>query len=1508
MRNRFLISAIAVVWGVMASRAAFALPAKEPLFLTAGISPMVMFALSVDHQLFIKAFGDFSDLDGDGVLDNQYVDSFDYYGYFDSARCYQYDSGTGYFRPRDAADGANGHHCNNAASSGDWSGNFLNWATMTRIDVIRKALYGGKRSTDTNAQTVLERALLANDVHAFAKVFSVASSDMVKYTPYTETTITMCNSTPPPTSGSDETQNMDTAANPPKMRIVSGDWGRWAGGERNQCEYYQDAQQANRDAGIVPAYADNLFASGTRNAPNVKVETCVANKLEDNCRTYDPTTAAKPIGLLQEHGEDKTLRFGLMSGSYDKRDKGGVLRKAMSYFAGNTTASDDEVNLLDGTFNTSVNGIISTLNRIRLNTWDYGDTHYNDCDTFGINVNTYLTSGSANRKCSNWGNPMSELYLEAVRYLIGEGSATGTFNVASDALGLPTATWDDPMPADDWCTPMNIVMLSSGDNSFDTDHLGTVPSVLGNINSATDAIGVAEGFSGNVYIGEVGATPLANPDTNICSAKTFTNLSHMRGLCPTSPNKQGGYAMAGLAHKANTVDLRSDRDNDPLTSEGQTISTYAIAMAKNLPDFVVPLGSGALNLVPIAYAGPTSSTPAVDSSDWASSSLAQLSIEDQVYSGGDLTYVRFLAMWEDSAWGNDYDMDMVSRISICVASECANHDDDGDGSNDSNPGANTARVTVRFMHAEGGVSMKIGFVAVGTSADGEYAEIRKFHGGGANFSSFDDDPGRDVEEPTPQSYTFTAGSSVASLLPTPLELAAKYGGFRDSDGDNMPNQAVEWDQDSDGVADSFFFADDPSQIGPKLASFLSVIATTSSAASVVANSVSLQTTTRIYQASFDSTDWSGSVFSFPVDVQTGALLTAEWNAADLINGQDWDTGREWLTWDSTTGAGIPFRWADLNAAQQLALNINPVSGSPDTLGSDRLDYLRGDSTNEQANGSGTFRDRASVLGDVVHSTPTVVGAPNFGYRDSIEPSAPYSAFKAQYADVACVDDQGNPRAVGLLDREPILYFGANDGALHGVSACTGVERIAYVPSAAYPDLSKLTAPDYSHHYYVDGASTVVDAFFSNDSSWHTVLVGTLAAGGKGIFALDVTNPANFSESSASQVVLWDKTPADTGYGELGYTFSQPAVVKAQGHGWVAVFGNGYHGTSGKAVLYIARIYDGTLLQTIDLSASGPGSVSHGSGNGLSTIAPIDSDGDGDVDLIYGGDLNGNVWRFEANGSGFSRANTTLLYKAKNATGTDDQPITSRMSVGLHPTSAVGRMVYFGTGKYYEQLDNDPLNAVQYNSMYGIWDRDTGATISSVVARNSNILQQQTIDTQTLGTFDGNPFEVRVLSNTPMKWALPGDACAANSSCGWYLDLTDGGEKMVSNPTLRGGRLIFVTTVPSALSCDEGGTGWLMEIDPATGGRLDVPVFDLSGDGVFNANDNLSQSDIVSGIKSKVGIIQPPAILAGIGGKGDGSFGGVEGKYSSGSRNAQIEVTIENPGLLGAGRKSWVRTQ
>ncbi|MCB1926243.1 MAG: hypothetical protein KDJ27_21350 [Gammaproteobacteria bacterium] len=1528
MRNRILSSTLAIAWGVLSSRAAVALPAQEPLFLVSDVKPMVMFAMSVDHQLFMKAFADYSDLNGDGRIDNTYTDTFDYYGYFDSKRCYAYNSGSGYYEPKNLASGANLHHCNNTASDGDWSGNFLNWATMTRIDVLRKALYGGKRSVDSTSATVLERELLPFDVHSFVKVFTPDAGDsMANYLPTSfgvAPTVSLCNSTPPPTSGSDQTQSMSTATNPPKVRIARGDWGRWAADEVIQCEW--------RNNGVSPGTSQNLFSANSTSAPNVRVKVCESGKLETNCKVYNASTAAKPTGLLQDYGEDGELRFGLVSGSYVKRDKGGVLRKGISQLAGNAVASTDEVNLTNGTFNTGVNGIISTLDKIRLTTWDYSQRKYLDCAIFGIPISSYLsasqieTRGGTNydATCSNWGNPISELYLEAVRYMIGEGSPTTAFDVTTDSLSLPSATWTDPMPSTEWCTPMNVVVIASGDNSFDTDHLGTVPTVLGSINTATDTIGTEEALSGNVFIGEVGSTPSASPDSNTCSAKAFTNLSQMRGLCPATPQKQGGYAISGIAFKAHTTDLRTAA----AYKEEQTINTYAIAMAKSLPDFVFDIGGRKVSVVPNGYASFDSG------GSWRASSLAHLNVESTEYDvNGKLVYARFLAHWEDSAWGNDYDMDVISRVSVCVGAACTTHDDDGSGANDANPGAGNLRVTVRAIHKFSGAWMRVGFVISGTTADGVYSGVQQ---GATQYTSFDDDPGRDGSENTPATQVFTPGAGSATSLPTPLQYAAKYGSFNDSNNNNLPDVQTEWDEDGDGIADSYFFADDPSQIGPKLASYLSTIATKSSSSSVVANSVSLQTTTRLYQARFDSTDWSGSVVSLKVDTSTGAVdqLNPDWDVAEKVKLQNYDTGREWITWDSTLDVngdpigGVPFRWASLNAAQQAALNLNPGSGLADGFGSQRLEYLRGNrfyelSQGNTAVGTPAFRDRVGkdasgnpeihMLGDVVNSTPIVVGAPNFNYPDTLETVA-YSTFKTSNSDVECFDASGNPRSINVLDREPILYFGSNDGALHGVSACTGQERIAYVPGGTYATLNQLTSPNYQHKYYVDGPVNVIDAFFGG--AWHTVLIGTQGAGGSGIFALDVTDPSVFNESGAGNVALWDiqasPTVSGSDFEELGYAFSQPSIVKAKVHGWVAIFGNGYHGKSGKAVLYIVRLSDGQLLRSIDLSvdASGNPVAAHGANNGLSTPAPVDTDGDGQVDLIYAGDLNGNVWRFAAdNNNGFLRANTTLLYKAKNASGVN-QKITARVAVGYHPTYAKGRIVYFGTGKYYELTDQDPATAVVYNTMYGIWDRDDGNQVTSVTSRNSNVLQQQTITSTPRLTFGSNIEDVRIVSDTPVQWAgpnssIPAGVCTTGQSCGWYLDLTDSGEKAVQRPILRGGRLIFVTTTPSPVPCEQGGSGWLMEIDPYTGGRLKVPVLDLNGDGLFDILDMQTISGNPTGIppsgtKSKIGIIQNPAILSGF---ADGSF---QTKNISGSKQATIDVKKERPDIGGVGRKSWVR--
>src|SRR5688572_21976378 len=124
--------------------------------------PMLMLTLAGDHQVFLKAYNDFDDLDDDGLPDVTYNHNVVYKGYFNEEKCYSYANGV--FSP--AADAtaptaidnalgikAAGLNIKQYCTSSRWSGNFLNWATMTRIDIVRGVLYGGKRSTDTATST-----------------------------------------------------------------------------------------------------------------------------------------------------------------------------------------------------------------------------------------------------------------------------------------------------------------------------------------------------------------------------------------------------------------------------------------------------------------------------------------------------------------------------------------------------------------------------------------------------------------------------------------------------------------------------------------------------------------------------------------------------------------------------------------------------------------------------------------------------------------------------------------------------------------------------------------------------------------------------------------------------------------------------------------------------------------------------------------------------------------------------------------------------------------------------------------------------------------------------------------------------------------------------------------------------------------------------------------------------------------------------------------------------------
>jgi len=1588
MRIKNLFVSVGLVSGLVASQSLWAVPAQVPIFLTSGAESLNMLNLSNDHQLFYKAYDDWSDIDGDGDVDTTYKHDIDYYGYFDSYKCYAYDTSDDRFEPASIT--------MDKTCSGQWSGNFMNWATMSRIDTVRKILYGGKRSTDTSSVTVLERAYLPTDAHSFAKYFNdaLSSVSMEDVTPFGSSVseITICNTTH---EGSGLSQD---ANGPPLMRVAEGNFALWAANERWQCHW---GGTTERGAGASndndPAKTLLLAASSNpvkstdglgEDDYQVKIQACVTNLIgKENCKLYG--TSRKPIGLLQEYGDSGDTHFGLMTGSYRKNKSGGTLRKNIGTIA-------DEINLSDGTFKTppSTGSIIGTLNALRVSNYSHSDGTYKSLG--GFSNCTFNLGGFVDGQCSNWGNPQSEIFLETLRYFAGEspnfaaddsaylcGTGSECANdVRSDVASDVDVSWSDPLSTNNYCAPIKVIQFNASVTSFDGDNLGGTSDLYdfgGSVDTWTNKVGAGEGVSGGSYF--VGNATATTGQDGLCTAKALSNLADASGLCPEAPRLGGSYDIAGLAHYAKTRSIRNDLDDESGADAVINVETFGVTLSPAVPKIDVPV-PGSNNVVTILPACRNDSQPSYADNPSGGGNCAIVDFKviekhTETSAGSGVFTGRFYVNWEDSEQGGDYDQDMYGVIEYEITSS-------------------NITVTTDVFAQSTPFRLGFGYVISGTTQDGFHV-----HSGINGFAGFTDPTGVPycgdgtvgscTTGASQTTVTYNLGSGSGTLLRDPLYYAAKWGGFEEEEDDSKrppltadpngkPDQDYEWKSSTTGLPKNYFFSRNPGQLSSQLATVFQTIATVSSSASVVANSVSLETSTRIYQARFDGADWSGKLLSFPVTIATGALEIAEWDAGAVIAGQDYDSGRVFVTWNPVAATGVAFRWNDnntpgdltddifpdtgLTTAQRTALNLDPVSGTDDGLGSERLDFLRGDTSNELANG-GTFRNRSTPLGDVVHSTPTVVAAPNFNYSD-----ATYGYFKFQYGDSECFLPGGVTRITNWTagsggvsgtagGREPMVYFGGNDGALHGVSACTGAERLAFVPNTVYLNLSRLTSLDYSHQYYVDGPSTVVDAYFTSDTAWHSVLVGTLRGGGKSVFALDVTDPDDFTESNAGSIVLWeidpttdiDATPAGPDYPELGFTFSQPAVINAEGHGWVAVFGNGYHGASGKAVLYLADIEDGSLVASIDLSSVD--ATAHGAGNcgtlpcpnGLSTVSPIDIDGDGDVDLIYAGDLNGNIWRFAATpGSGFAAATTTLLYSARTVTD-DAQPITSRMAVGRHPTSAVGRIVYFGTGKYYEAADQNPANAVQYNTIYGIWDRDIGTNyytvsasnkVASVTTRDSNLLQQQTIDTQTVGTeffqrdddgnilldLNGDPikqtFDIRVVSNTPMAWVTPSGTCGpyvagTSGSCGWYLDLTDTGEKMVATPILRGGRLIFVTTIPSLVACAAGGSGWLMEIDPNTGGRIDLPLFDLNGDGVFDYQDNLATTSggntvytPISGKKSKVGILQPPAILAGVGGSGDGSYGGAEGKYSSGTQDAQIDVTIENPGILAAGRKSWAR--
>ena len=473
-------------------------------------------------------------------------------------------------------------------------------------------------------------------------------------------------------------------------------------------------------------------------------------------------------------------------------------------------------------------------------------------------------------------------------------------------------------------------------------------------------------------------------------------------------------------------------------------------------------------------------------------------------------------------------------------------------------------------------------------------------------------------------------------------------------------------------------------------------------------------------------------------------------------------------------------------------------------------------------------------------------------------------------------------------RKPYLYVGANDGMLHAIDAATGQEKFAYVPNLVFSKLSRQTATPYLHQYTVDGSPVVRDVFYGG--GWHSLLVSGLRAGGKGLFALDVTDPSGVTETTASSVVRWEVANDD-----LGHVFAQPALVKTNDEKWSVIVGNGYNSRTGRAQLLVIDAETGAVTKLLD---TGVGDAA--SPNGLSGVAPGDVDGDGKVDAVYAGDLNGNLWKFDLAGGSSTSWGVALGGTPLFAAGLT-QPITVRPDVGPHPKG--GFVVTFATGRYLAPGD---VASSDLQTAYGIWDK-LGGTVTVTKTQ----LQQQIIETGTTTTDSGEEFRfsthrVGVARDTSLGDDLPTTPPATfyADKRGWYFDLPTSGERVVADPAIRGGRAIFTSIIPTvSTDCKPGGTSWVMEVDLLTGNRLDRATFNTNTDTVVDDKDFLKASSSASGTTNTTGwrvdgLAPAPSFLT-----FNESAGKKEKKFLNPS-GAIIQGKLERPDESGERRVMW----
>jgi type IV pilus assembly protein PilY1 len=560
--------------------------------------------------------------------------------------------------------------------------------------------------------------------------------------------------------------------------------------------------------------------------------------------------------------------------------------------------------------------------------------------------------------------------------------------------------------------------------------------------------------------------------------------------------------------------------------------------------------------------------------------------------------------------------------------------------------------------------------------------------------------------------------------------------------------------------------------GPQLVSaFKEIIADAldkdASAAAVAVTNTQVTAGTVGYSSSYSSGNWLGDLEAYSLDISTGLQTgPAQWSARDKLSVRT-SSDRKIASFNGT--AGVAFTTAN---GTTFRTNVS-------TLTDGLINYFRGVRTGEGT----TYRSRDGLLGDIINAEPVVVSYPTTGAT---------------------------------------VFQAANDGMLHvfdgrvSASATTrGQELWAYVPRLIHDKLPGLASTTFEHKFLIDSTPSV--ASITGMGAMTRILVGGLGKGGAGYYALDITTGTASTEADAVSKAKWEFKPSN-----MGYSFGVPLIVNTAS-GWKVVVASGYRNDTatgglsgdGRGRVWVLNPSTGSIEKTFT-TPTGFGSATDSLG--LAHLGKLaNTAADVQVQYVYGGDLKGNVWRFDLTAADGSDAVRIAALKAPDGTS---QPVSVPPVVGPVAGSSSKVYIYLGTGQYFSDDDVPGSStpnafATQRQTMYGIVDDTSVATPTLPANRGTNGASCPT------NGGDGDLVcQALTRPNTTSNFSATTNAVNLSLKRGFYVDVPVTNGRVNNQAALTAkGTLVFVVNEPTNVTCNPGGNSFFFQLSATTGGAV-----------------------------------------------------------------------------------------